>query len=100
MCLDIKPVISAIEKTYAEIRIGIDASVHSISKKSTRQCVLIFPSACICFELTKNTISMTKKNGDDLTKKGKDSKQDGSKYEPWEKGKVNPPKTKTPSKKK
>ncbi len=43
---------------------------------------------------------MSKKNGDDLNKKGKDSKQDGSKYEPWEKGKVKPPKTKTPSKKK
>lgn len=43
---------------------------------------------------------MTKKYGDDLNKKGKDSKQDGSNYEPWEKGKVKPPKTKGPVKKK
>jgi len=43
---------------------------------------------------------MKKKKGDDLTKKGKDSKQDGSKYEPWEEGKVKPPKTKAPAKKK
>jgi hypothetical protein len=42
---------------------------------------------------------MSKKNGDDLNKKGKDSKQDGPKYEPWEKGKVKPPKRKGPSKK-
>ena len=32
--------------------------------------------------------------GDDLTKKGQDSKRDGSKYEKWEKGKTKPKKKK------
>ena len=34
---------------------------------------------------------MAKKYGnDDLKKKGQDSKRDGRKYEPWEKGKTKP----------
>jgi hypothetical protein len=32
ICLEIRPVISAIEKTYVEVRIGIDASMLSVSK--------------------------------------------------------------------
>jgi len=46
-----------------------------------------------------------KYKGDDLGKKGLDSKRDGSGYEKWEKGKTktkkdDPPSTKSPKKKK
>ena len=40
-----------------------------------------------------NFLNMAKKHGnDDLTKKGLDSKRDGSNYQSWEKGKTKPPK--------